>query len=230
MVEIARRLGARRSLGFFDCFDEHVRVEPSQHMFDLLFTIPQHLRPLLRLEDFTFAPQFSPAADAAAERFIATLRAKGERFLFLHPETRPQKMWTKERFSWVVDRFLNEKPEYKVLVSSRAPYDLGVHAGRVIQIDDHLELTLAMLPRCDLFLGVDSCFLHAADLFRLPAVGLFGASPTQWGLRLSPRSRHVVGRSMDEIVPQRVLEDLLEVAEYPLQATAAGGTLGAFVH
>jgi hypothetical protein len=114
----------------------------------------------------------------------------------------------------VVERFLGERPEYKVLVSSLAPFDLGSHDGRVIPVDTHLELTLAMMRHVDLFLGVDSCFLHAADLFRVPGVALFGpTAPSEWGFRLSPSFRHVSAESMDQIRPERVLEALLEVAE-----------------
>jgi ADP-heptose:LPS heptosyltransferase len=219
VLELGRRLGARRTVGYFDSFDEQVCANGTSHRFDRVFAIARHLEPSIRFEDFSAPPVFSPAAEGVAERYIAANRNVGERLLFLHPETRPEKMWARERFSWVVERFLGERPDYKVLVSSLAPFDLGSHDGRVIPIDTHLELTLAMMRRVDLFLGVDSCFLHAADLFRVPGVALFGpTAPSEWGFRLSPSFRHVSAESMDQIQPERVLDALIELAE----STASG--------
>ncbi len=48
-------------------------------------------------------------------------------------------------------------------------------------------------------MGIDSCMLHAADLARVPGVGLY--SPTQpaiWGFRFAPH-RHVYGGTMADI-------------------------------
>src|SRR2546422_7821916 len=44
-------------------------------------------------------------------------------------------------------------------------YTLSLHDALPI-FQEHLELALAILRYADLFLGIDSCFLHAADLFR----------------------------------------------------------------
>jgi ADP-heptose:LPS heptosyltransferase len=134
--------------------------------------------------------------------------------LFVHPETSPERTWARERLAWVLDRFLAGRPDFVALVASLAPVDLGEHAGRVRWIDSHLELTLALMRHVDLFLGVDSCFLHAADLYRIPGVALFGPTePWEKGFRLSPRSRHVSARSMDGIRCEPVLEALLELAD-----------------
>ena len=214
VLDLSRRLGARRTVGCFDSFDEQPSVDGTMHMFDKIFAIPRHLEPSIRFEGFSGPPVFSPAAEGAAARFIAANRSAGERLLFVHPETLPEKMWAREQFAWVIERFLEARPFYKVLVSSLAPFHLGFHGGRVIPVDTHLELTLAMMRHVDLFLGVDSCFLHAADLFRVPGVGLFGpTAPGRWGFRLSPRFRHISGESMDRICRESVLDALIEMAD-----------------
>jgi ADP-heptose:LPS heptosyltransferase len=157
---------------------------------------------------------FSAAAEAAAARYIAANCGSWDRILFLHPETLPGKTWSPGRFAWVIKRFLAERPEYMVIVSSLVPADFDGHEGRVIQTDTHLEFALALMRHADLFLGIDSCFLHAADMFRIPGVALFGPTkPRQWGFRLSPCARHVAGESMDKIRPEPVLDALLELAE-----------------
>jgi hypothetical protein len=216
VVELAHRMWANWSVGFFGVFDEVVPVNESGHMFDRLFAIPQHFRPDLRLDDFSYPPSLSTAAEEAAKRFVGKCFVPGDRLLFIHPETLPDKMWSPASFSWVVAHFLEAHPEFKVFVSSVKPYplDLDRHRHHVVWADDHLELALAMLRHADLFLGIDSCFLHAADLFRVPGVGLFGPTdPHQWGFRLSPRTQSIWGKgSMEGIRRGLVLDALLEIA------------------
>jgi ADP-heptose:LPS heptosyltransferase len=214
VAELARRMNATWSVGFCEHLDQPVRFEDNSHMFDNLFALPQLLEPSLRLDRFNAPPTFSGAAEAAAARYAAVNFRREARVLFLHPETRPEKTWAPERFAWVVERFLAERPDYRVIVSSLEPIDLGAHGGRVIYTDAHLELAFALMRHVDLFLGVDSCFLHAADLFRVPGVALFGPTAARhWGFRFSPCSRHVTGASMDDIAPAPVLEALLDVAQ-----------------
>jgi ADP-heptose:LPS heptosyltransferase len=77
------------------------------------------------------------------------------------------------------------------------------HSERVIsciRLSLPLPLLFCLVAECDLFIGVDSCFLHVADLFGVPGVGLFGpTSPQCWGFRFA-EARHVTGGgSLDDI-------------------------------
>jgi hypothetical protein len=210
---LATRLGASWTIGYGEGLDERLTGRSGEHVFDRLFAIPQRLEPALRFDDFTASPVFSPAAEAAAERFLATARGPWPCALFLHPETAPDRMWDRDQLAWVIEQFLAKRPDFMVLVASLAPIDLGDHGGRVRWIDQHLELTLALMRHMDLFLGVDSCFLHAADLYRIPGVGLFGPTPAwEKGFRFSPHVRHVSAETMNAIRREAVLEALLDVA------------------
>jgi hypothetical protein len=213
-AELALRMGASWTVGYSEIFDIQMLIGDDVHEFDQLFAIPLYLEPLLRFDQFSAPPVFSAAAEAAAARYISSNCRCWDRVLFLHPETLPEKTWAPERFAWVLEHFLAERPEYIVVVSSLAPTDFGSLDGRVIQTDVHLELALALMRYVDLFLGIDSCFLHAADLFRIPGVALFGPTASrQFGFRLSPWARHIAEESMDKIRPGPVLEALLELAE-----------------
>ena len=81
----------------------------------------------------------------------------------------------------------------------------------------HLNAATALTrdQHADLFLGIDSCFLHAADLFRIAGIGLFGPTdPFRFGFRLSPRVLTFWGKGcMEAIRPAAVLDALLEIAE-----------------
>jgi ADP-heptose:LPS heptosyltransferase len=218
VYELVQRLQPRRSVGLRDSYSEQVHVDESAHMFDRVFAIARHFDPALRLGDFCAPPVFSPAARDAAAALAAEHLRPGEKLLFVHPETLPHKMWTAEAFGAVLAPFLRARPEYRVLVCSLRPYPVPTgadEAERIALVDPHLELAMAVVERADLFLGVDSCFLHAADLFRLPGVALFGPTrAAHWGFRLSPRGHDVSGDgAMAAIDPGEVLKRLLEAAD-----------------
>lgn len=210
---LAERLGARWTLGYGEGLDQRPPDNEPQHAIDRVFAIPQCLDPTLRIDDFSEPPVFSPPAHDAARRFLASARGPWPRALFLHPETHPERMWDRDCWAWVLERFLRERPDYMVLVASLEPVELGGPPDRIRWIDQHLELTLALMKEVDLFAGIDSCFLHAADLYRVPGVGLFGPTPGwEKGFRFSPDTRHVSGASMADIERDAVLEALLAVA------------------
>jgi hypothetical protein len=226
ILELVKRMSAQHSLGFFNSFDTVV-LQEGRHMFDYLFAIAQELEPSLSLHNFAAAPTFSGPADGAAARFVARNIWPGERLLFVHPETSMiEKIWAPEHFCWVLSRFLAERRDFKAFVSTSTADMLAMCADmdRVILFDEHLELTLATIRYADLFLGLDSCFLHAADLFRVPGVALFGPThPREWGFRFSPNSRNVYGGgSMQNIRRELVLESLLAVVSENLESSRTG--------
>ena len=192
---LIRRLGARESVGLRGAFTETTDPPGDVNMFDQLFSVARHFAPDLVIEDFAEPPQFSDAAEDAARRFVGDHLVPGERMLFVHPETRERKMWSREGFSAVLVEVLERHPDLRVFLTSRRPYDLslGRHQHRLVVMDDTpFEMTLAVLRYADAFIGVDSCFMHGADLLRVPGVGLFGPTdPAEWGFRFEPRSRAI---------------------------------------
>ena len=215
-VDLARRLGAKRTFGFHDCFDEWTPLTADTHLFRQYFAMAQRFDPALRFEDHAAPPVVSSAAEAAAARSVRALRGPATRLLFVHPETAiSEKAWPLDRVAWVIARFADAHPEYAVVVQSLEPFPLDPLGGRVKHSScDNLELVMAMVQHADLFLGVDSCFLHAADLYRVPGVGLFGLSKVaKAGFHLSPVHRHEAADCMEAIAKERVLDALLDVAE-----------------
>ncbi|WP_025736064.1 glycosyltransferase family 9 protein [Mycobacterium genavense] len=72
---------------------------------------------------------------------------------------------------------------------------------------------MSMVANADLFLGIDSCMLHAADLARVPGVGLFGPTRSAtWGFRFGPH-RHIDQRKMADISVDAVLDALEAIAD-----------------
>jgi ADP-heptose:LPS heptosyltransferase len=217
LLALARGMGARRTVGFFFPFDEPVPAVPERHMFEDYFALARHLLPETRFEDHTQPPVYSAAARAAARELRGALVGPGDKLLFVHPETLPVKMWTPAGLAVALRQFLSARTDYVAVVMSQGDYPLplGDLGRRVHASHAHLELALALLSTADLFLGVDSVFLHAADLERLPGVALFGpaTSAGRWGFHLSPGGRHVSAASLSELPPGPVVEALLEAAE-----------------
>jgi Glycosyltransferase family 9 (heptosyltransferase) len=213
--ELAHRMSAQWTVSWFGRSDQSVRYDPAIHWFDLYFRFPKQFRPELCFDDFSSPPVVSSAAKRAAHVFVRKHVAPGRRILFVHPETKPEKMWDRAALSWVVKHFLEAHPEFMVFTTSVEPYplDLGHLGDHLVWVDEHLELSFAILSHADVFLGIDSCFLHAADLWRLPGLALFGPSdPNRWGFRLSPHGRVISGgKSVENIHREAVLAALSEI-------------------
>jgi ADP-heptose:LPS heptosyltransferase len=125
-------------------------------------------------------------------------------------------MWPLDRFGYLLDIFLDRHPEFIVFIISKdqLQIDTGRKSGRIISLYGlPLSSCLSFVSQADLFLGIYSCMLHAADLFNIPGVGLFGPTKyTEFGFRFS-RHRYVYGNgNMNQIRIDEVdtaLESLL---------------------
>ncbi len=215
VLALAAGMGARRTVGFHFPFDQSVKLDPERHMLDNYFAIAKHLVPDARLEAHLQPPVLSQAAVAAARRLRAQLAGPQEKLLFVHPETAPEKMWTPEGYAEALTHFLSHRPGYKVVIVSRSKYPLPLEDSRVLYSQAHLELALALVEQSELFLGIDSVFLHAADLYRKPGVALFGpaTSARAWGFRVSEGGCALEVSSWDQLAPLAVAEALLEASE-----------------
>jgi hypothetical protein len=202
------------SVGHFPAFGSCVPVDAVEHAFDLAFEIPRRLDASLALTDYARAPAY-PAADAAMAAEVLARLQTGFRLLAVHMDTKPERTWSPDRVATVLDRFLEGHPDWlAVIVGGVLPVDVGAlrMRHRLVSLTGlPLGFSFAIVAGADLFLGVDSCMLHCADLHRVPGVGLFGSTkPTEFGFRFAAH-RHVEGGGMDAIEPAQVLSALAEV-------------------
>ncbi|NQV99822.1 MAG: hypothetical protein HQ483_09000 [Rhodospirillales bacterium] len=204
-------LAPARSIGFSPGYDESLATLCGQHWADRAFQVPRLLDPSLQIDDFAFAPEFAEescrAAQAVWRQIPTTMRV-----LVVHADTKNEKMWLAARFARTIQRFLAYHPEFVVFVvgTSNTLRELCRFEARVIPcFGFDLATSMALVGRADLFLGIDSCMLHAADLWRVPGVGLFGPSdPAEFGFRFAPH-RHVwADGAMTEIAEHQVIDAL----------------------
>ncbi len=202
------------SVGFTDRFTACLPRSPGKHAADLAFCVPRQFDPALRLEDYARPPKF-PVRCARYARSVRRLAGLSGRVLAIHTETKPEKTWPRARFVRLLRLFLARHPEFFIVVLDLKNWKIrdARVAERIVQNPGlPIRFALSLLGECDLFVGVDSCMLHAADLYRLPGVGLFGPTkPQRYGFRLSPH-RHVCDpRGMNRIAVRTVLQALESV-------------------
>ncbi len=131
----------------------------------------------------------------------------------MHLDSKPAKTWPATRSAELLQIFLARHQDIVAVLLGRVPCcaDSILEQDRVIAWHSaSLIESMWLVTQSDLFLGVDSCFLHAADLGRVPGVGLFG--PTQadhFGFRVGP-GRTVQGPGTMEGIEVAPVLDALE--------------------
>ena len=216
LTALIDKLSPEGVVGFFPDADFIVPPNRDIHFADLNFEMARLVNPALQIDDFSWPPRLPYAAEQFAHNLRQSL-PEWARVLVVHPDTDQSKCWSAESFVRLLDEFLDRRPDFLAWIVGM-PYgalDVGRHAARVVSyVGLPLAETMALVGQADLFIGVDSCMLHAADLYRVPGVGLFGpTSVAEWGFRFGPH-RHVqrVGSlalvTVEEVM--EVLDDLVE--------------------
>lgn len=213
---LRQRLAPGTSIGFTPDVGYDIVVPKGDcHAADLTFSLAQLFDPALRIDDYA-QPVLLPPAVQQEARSIRAAAPAGMKVLVVHADTNwAEKRWPVTRFIDVLDRFLSRHREFVAWVVGMGDEELNVGRERdriVPKLGLPLDLTMGLVASADLFLGIDSSMLHAADLARVPGVGLFG--PTRaatWGFRFASH-RHVEMCTMAEITAAEVLaalEDLV---------------------
>lgn len=183
------------SIGFFPVYDEMLPRDYSKHSAELAFDVPLRIAAGINVESFSAEPLWPLEVRQAAAAIRAEIPAR-MRVLAVHADTKADKMWPADRWRELFERLLTRRRNLIVLVLGREQLGLDVCSDgeRVIPcMGLPLTVSLALVGLTDIFIGIDSCVLHAADLARVPGVGLFGpTNPAEFGFRFAPH-RHVSG-------------------------------------
>jgi ADP-heptose:LPS heptosyltransferase len=191
-------------------FDIPLLRRQGLHAFDHAFELATLFDPLLVLDRFTGPPELDAEAADQAKK-IASMLPGPSRILAVHNETRKDKVWPPHHLRSALQSFVRKHRNYWALIldSCSSLLDDESIDARIVSCEGiRLDAALCLVSQASLFLGVDSCMLHAADLSRVPSVGLFGpTNAAEFGCRLAPH-RHVSGGSMEEISIAEVLRSL----------------------
>ena len=209
-LALVAALRPRQSVGHFPGFETQIPFETARHSTDLAFAIPAAFSPGLRAEAFVGPPRLPDSTAALVRGFRAQL-APAVTLLAVHADTKREKMWAPGKLAAVLGAFLDRHCDVVAVVigAEKLVGDVGKHRGRVLSCCGiPLPASFGLVAACDLFLGVDSCMLHLADLCRVPGVGLFGPTdPAEYGFRFAPH-RHIRAARMEDIAVPDVLDAL----------------------
>jgi len=198
---LLRVLKPQKSIGLLPGFDIEIPFHHTPHAMDLAFALPKELATDLRIEDFASPPKLPDAALALAGKLRADLPREAV-LLAVHADTKPDKAWPPAKLGQLLNEFLDLHRHAIAIVVGVTPFTVDIGRNRQRVLSCHgipLPAAFAIVGLCDLFLGIDSCMLHAADLYGIPGVGLFGPSdPSEFGFRFV-RHLHVKAATMNEI-------------------------------
>jgi ADP-heptose:LPS heptosyltransferase len=213
------------SVGFGASFDLPLPLDFSKHSSELAFDVVRALAPDADIERWSFPVALTPDGAVTA---LAVRHAIDDRPLaVVHTDTKPEKSWPEESWREALEHWLRADPRRVAIdlgLGDRTSW-LGREAGMgqwVSGLGLRLDQALAVVGLADRFFGIDSCFLHAADLARLPGVGIFGPTePREFGFRWSPH-RHVKADELAELDP-RIVIDAIDGLEH--ETAKAGGVV-----
>jgi ADP-heptose:LPS heptosyltransferase len=171
--------------------------------------------PSARIETYAQPVAIPPSVQEKARSIRATVPA-GAKVLVVHADTDwAEKRWPATRFIDVLDRFLSRRRDFVAWIVGMGHEELNVGSERdrvFPYLGLPLDLAMGLVANADLFLGIDSCMLHAADLARVPGVGLFGETrAATWGFRFGPH-RHVDRSTIADITVEEVLSAMEDLA------------------
>ena len=219
VASLRRHLAPTTSIGFpydDDVYDIVIEREP-MHSADEIFLLAQLFDRSAQIETYARPLPVAPEVQQRVQAMRASL-PDGAKVLAVHADSALwAKQWSVTRFIALLDRFLSRHRDYVAWVVGMGHEDLNVGRERDrvhSYLGQPLDLSMGMVAAADLFVGVDSCMLHVADLARVPGVGLFGPMPSwTWGFRFGPH-RHLDGRRrIRDLTVNEVLAPLEELAE-----------------
>ncbi|MEO0649467.1 MAG: glycosyltransferase family 9 protein [Planctomycetota bacterium] len=227
---LIQQVAPRESIGFDPSFGTVLERRFEVHNAEFAFEVVKCLAPGSELQDF-WGP--IPPTERAASA-VASLRAElldGALLVAVHAETGGSKNLTAEAWSYVVDGLLALDPRLQLVLLGLRESSLGPGSADPSRVHSALgqpiDVSIAIAAGADLFVGIDSSMLHAADLGGTPGVGVFTVTDaTRWGV-WSPGSEPVEcpARGMGDGEVGRILVALRRVAREQL-----GVALGIDVH
>jgi len=217
LAALVEQLRPSFSIGNGNGFSIHLPWRKSNHMADNLFDAPRFFDPEISLEAFSQPPCIPASSVQRAERVMRAFPAH-HKLVAVHLDTQADKEWELSKCAKVFTSLLAEHPDLLIALIGMpsAKYKSLCNHPRIVScLGLSLPTTVAILQSAHVFFGVDSCFLHFADLLRVPGVGLF--NPTmglEWGLffgnGISIQSdSHITNIEADHVIES--LESLIEV-------------------
>ncbi|HAS41487.1 MAG TPA: hypothetical protein DCS93_13480 [Microscillaceae bacterium] len=215
LMNLLKLFRPRKTFGLFENFEYRAAFKKPIHQSDMAFCVPQIFDATLQVEDFAYAPTLPDQVKRVPAVFREKIPADCK-LLVVHTDTKPEKMWSADKFIQVINELLDSYSQLGVVMVGIDMPDLAQCSApeRIICFDKvPFEVSWGVVSCADYFLGVDSVFLHTADLHQVPSVGIFqDDNYKEFGLRFA-KHRHVISSTgrMEDIQVNEVLDALQQV-------------------
>ena len=189
-------LHAAKTIGFGSGYDIDVDMLVPKNAVELSFDFARAARAGRSVDSWKTDLTFGPEVEEGVERFLRQAFRDGPvRLLCVHTETFAEKRWNDVFFGQAVCQFLAAHNDFVGLFLDFHPFGkvCRCHRHRVLSVKGmSLRFAMAILRRATIFLGIDSCMLHAADHSGVPGVLLFSPAtmPGKFGYYWAPH-RHL---------------------------------------
>jgi ADP-heptose:LPS heptosyltransferase len=191
LVATVSSCGARRTVGFGRGYDVPVFLDDGTHAFDQAFALVTALGECAQIDDFAYPVRLC-ATGQRVQRAVDHSRGAGERLLVVHTETKAAKAVANGDWARFLSRVYHQHPAVTIcLIDKGAPTGelaqfVEGHSDRVYAARPSLAEATGLIAAANSFAGVDSCFLHVADLARTPVLAAFvSTSDVEFGVRFA---------------------------------------------
>ena len=128
----------------------------------------------------------------------------------IHTDTKPDKMCSTDQFIELIEGIISSSENIIIVILGIPKFDFSFISDRILQLNStDFDVSWQLLNLSNYFIGVDSCFLHIADINKIPSIGLFGpTNESEWGFRFNNCSHIIKGTDgkMEKIDMTNVLK------------------------
>lgn len=209
------RLRPARSYGLGRGFDVNLPLDYRKNSVELGFDVVRAIFADAEIGDYRVALSFDDDCERKVALLFDSIASAGyRRVLAVHTESLAGKQWSAARFRDVLCATLERCEDAVAVLVDYVPSEdiCSCHAHKVLRMPGLLlQNATNIVTHCDVFLGIDSCMLHAADLAGVPGVALFGpdTDPREFGYYWTD-GKHLRFSHHDDAAPvDAVIEELL---------------------
>lgn len=202
------------SIGYFKDYKKQIKTRNKKNAFLSYFDFAKEFNNTLKCFDYSNPPKLPESSINAAKLFLSNIKNKN--ILLIHMETKQDKMWGVGKTKDFIEKFLENNFEFSILLVSQLPMDIEINSHRFIPVFGFkIEFISALISLSDLFLGIDSCFLHYADLCKIPGVALIHEkSVKKFGFCFSKHLHLTAVDSLSEITVDQVMQAITSLIGY----------------
>jgi ADP-heptose:LPS heptosyltransferase len=218
LSQLRAACNAKATIGFGDEYDHRVDMLAKKNAVELAFDVAAAV-PGVRALDSRPPFIYDTEIMDKVRVFVRNIRqSRTPSMLCVHSETFHTKRISHITVQDVVCRFLAAHDDFVAIFLDVARFDhvCPCHAHRIITVDDMaLQFAIALLQHADVFFGVDSCMLHAADYLGIPGVVAFreATSPGKFGYFWSPVRHLTLSSPSDRNVVEQATRGLAKLVE-----------------